>query len=169
MNQSPFEPHGTSRRRPAGHSVVQGVRRWISSHPSSVIKQTNKKPVLGIETRQPPAEPELPERYSTEAVAKQLLNPVVSEKEELEYQEYIDQCQALLNAPFDSGERKALEIYTKAVQTAAGETSDWVEEKDLITYVEHGNVHYVESGGRRGEPFPVTYPYERWLMSATTG
>ncbi|KAK7470217.1 phosphatidylinositol-3,5-bisphosphate 5-phosphatase [Stygiomarasmius scandens] len=168
MNQSPFETHGSSRRRPTG--VVQGVRRWISSHPSSAIKQANKKPTPGTEARQAPAEPESLDRYSTEAVAKQLLDPVVSEKEELEYQEYIDQCQALLNAPFDSGERKALEIYTMAIQTAAGETSDWVEEapKEFITYVEHGSVQYVEGGGRRGEPFPVTYPYERWL-SASVG
>uniref|UniRef100_A0A0W0FVL4 Putative polyphosphoinositide phosphatase n=1 Tax=Moniliophthora roreri TaxID=221103 RepID=A0A0W0FVL4_MONRR len=160
VNHSPFEAHGRHARQPQT-GVVQGVRRWITS-PSHGSANTPKKPaVKKSETRRVSIEPELLDRHSTEAIAKQLLNPTVSEEEEAEYHGYIDQCQELLDARFIGGERKDLEVYTNAVKTAAGEL-DWSEAvipKELVMYVEYGKPEYI---GRK-EALPVQYNYERWL------
>ena len=65
--------------------AVQGVRRWIGSQPPS-----NHSKVHGKSTSKPEAQKASTEHtldwYSTEAMAEQLLNPVVSEVEEAEYQ-----------------------------------------------------------------------------------
>lgn len=66
-------------------SVVQGVRRWISSQPSSHSKKLPGKSVPRSEVRKQVALPEL-DRHSTEAMARQLLEPYVSDTEEAEYQ-----------------------------------------------------------------------------------
>lgn len=55
-----------------------------SNHPSAA-KKANRKPTLQPEAHWKAMEPEL-DRHSTEAVAKQLLDPIVSEEEEAEYQ-----------------------------------------------------------------------------------
>ncbi|KAJ3865788.1 polyphosphoinositide phosphatase [Lentinula novae-zelandiae] len=165
MNYSPFETHGA---RSHHTGVVQGVKRWMSSNHPSAAKKANRKPTLQPEAHWKAMEPEL-DRHSTEAVAKQLLDPIVSEEEEAEYQGYIDQCQELLDARFDSGERKDLELYTTAVRTASGDNDfDWVDEepREFITYVEHGSIQYLEGSGGRREALPVTYNYERWLSGA---
>ena len=119
--------------------------------------------------------------YSTEAIAKQLLNPVVSEVEEAEYQgsvfllpdfheyssrlnRYIDQCQELLYAPATLGERKALEVYALAVQTARGDTHDYRSEeisKEFFSYIERSSTQYLDGGKK--EALPVTFDYDRWL------
>lgn len=75
----------------------------------------------------------------------------------------------MLDARFDSGERKDLELYTTAVRTASGDNDfDWVDEepREFITYVEHGSIQYLEGSGGRREALPVTYNYERWLSGA---
>ena len=63
--------------------AVQGVRRWIGSQSSS-----NK--VHGKSSSKPAAQKTSVEHtldwYSTETIAKQLLDPVVSEVERAEYQ-----------------------------------------------------------------------------------
>ncbi|KAE9404895.1 hypothetical protein BT96DRAFT_916565 [Gymnopus androsaceus JB14] len=167
MNYSPFETRGA---RSNNSGVVQGVKRWMSSNPPSVAKKTNKKPSIQPETHRKTTEPEL-DRHSTESVARQLLNPIVSEEEEAEYQGYIDQCQELLDAPFDSGERKDLEVYTLAVHTASGDISDWVDEepREFVTFVEHGSIQYLEGSGGRREALPVSYNYERWVSGSMSG
>jgi len=105
-----------------------------------------------------------PDWYSTETIAKQLLDPVVSEVERAEYQGYIDQCQELLDAPATLGERKALEVYALAVQTAKGDTHDyWPEEipKEFFSYVERSSTQYLDGGKK--EALPVSFDYDRWL------
>ncbi|KAJ6546966.1 SacI homology domain-containing protein [Mycena capillaripes] len=161
MNQSPFEAHGNAARHQP--SVVQGVRRWIGSHPISSSKKKHNKPDIRIVANKPVVEPEL-DRHSTEAIARHLLEPTVSETEEAEYQGYIDQCQELLDAPSTSGERKDLELYSLVVRTAAGEVPDWVGEipKEFIAYVEHGATQYLD--GRKD--IQPSFNYERWLGSA---
>ncbi|KDR74148.1 hypothetical protein GALMADRAFT_71417 [Galerina marginata CBS 339.88] len=158
MNHSPFQPHGYHH----GH-IVQGVRRWIGSHPLAHQKKIRGKSISRPEVKKPPAEPVL-DKYSTGAVANALLNPTVSESEEIEYQGYIDQCQELLDAPATFGERKDLEVYALAVQTAKGDGVDtWAEEvpKEFISYVERSSTGYLD--GSKKETFPVTFNYERWL------
>jgi len=162
MNHSPFEPHG-HRLGNQHPSVVQGVRRWIStSHPNFAPKRPPKKVVSPIDLKRSAVPVEL-DRHSTEAVAKQLLDPTVSEAEEAEYQGYIDQCQELLDAPTSMGERNDLEVYSMAIRTAMGETS-WSDDipKEFVTYVERSCTLY-RDGGICGEGLPVTFNYERWL------
>jgi hypothetical protein len=165
------------------HSVVQGVRRWIStSHTNSAPKKPPKKVISSpIDTKRNAIPVEV-DRHSTEAVAKQLLDPTVSEAEEAEYQgfvqihdddinvlirfsRYIDQCQELLDAPTTMGERKDLEVYSMAIRTAIGDTPDWPEEipKEFSTYVERGLTEYWDGGSGRGERLHVNFSYERWL------
>ncbi|KAK7035778.1 Polyphosphoinositide phosphatase [Favolaschia claudopus] len=160
INHSPFEAHGHTVRHQA--SVVQGVRRWIGSPISSSKKSHHKAPER-VETKKPVIEPEL-DRHSTEALARHLLNPTVSEQEEAEYQGYIDQCQELLDAPSTSGERKDLELYSLAVRTAAGEVPDWPLEipKEFVAHVEYVPSQYLD-GGKDPQP---SFNYERWLGSA---
>ncbi|RDB21467.1 Polyphosphoinositide phosphatase [Hypsizygus marmoreus] len=142
MNHSPFEAHG-HRNRTHPPSVVQGVRRWISSHPNSPPKKSPGKPASRPDLKRNTI-PVDPERPTTEALAAKLLEPTVSEKEVAEYQGYIDQCQELLDAPTTMGERKNLEVYSMAIRTALGETPDWPEvvPKEFIMYVERGRTSY---------------------------
>jgi hypothetical protein len=154
------------------YSVVQGVRRWMGSHS---LRQTEKS-ARSKSLRRVKSEESLPspivDKFSTEATAVALLNPMVSEEEELEYQGYIDQCQELLDAPATLGERKDLEVYALSVQTGKGyldsmdmDSEYWMPgepPKDLVSYVER-LPRYVNEGK---EMFPVTFNYERWLSSA---
>ena len=76
---------------------------------------------------------------------------------------YIDQCQELLDAPTTYGERKDLEVYSAAVQTARGDNLEyWDDEipKDFVAYVEKSSAGYLNGGSNA---FPVTFNYERWL------
>ncbi|KAK2460382.1 hypothetical protein APHAL10511_007547 [Amanita phalloides] len=172
MNQSPFAPHGE--RNVELPSMVSGVRRWMTSHPTPVApkkNQVNNK--LAVKQREKkPAEPE-PDRSSTEAMAKQSLNPVVPEAEETEYQGYIDQCQELLNAPLREPPLPGdLEMYTNAVLMAEGDlpgywdSLDATPPKEFAAYVERGiSAHLDGIGTVRKDPLPVTWNYERWLSS----
>lgn len=77
---------------------------------------------------------------------------------------YIDQCQELLDAPATLGERKALEVYALAVQTARGDTHDyWPEEipKEFFSYIERSSTQYLDGGKK--EVLPVSFDYDRWL------
>jgi hypothetical protein len=64
---------------------MEGVRRWMGTHPTSSPQKIHGKPVSRADVTKVLAEPEL-NPHSTEAIARQLLNPVVSEEEEEEYQ-----------------------------------------------------------------------------------
>ncbi|KAJ7722285.1 SacI homology domain-containing protein [Mycena maculata] len=165
MNHSPFEAHGNAvRHQPRHvHIVVQGVRRWIGANPVSSLKKNSSKIPDRVEDKKPDVKPE-PDRNSTEALARHLLEPTVSETEEAEYQGYIDQCEELLDAPSTSSERKDLELYTLAVRTATGEVPDWTGDvpKEFIAYVEHASLQYLD-GRKDVQP---SFNYERWLGSA---
>ncbi|KAF4611683.1 hypothetical protein D9613_003798 [Agrocybe pediades] len=177
MNHSPFEPHGyrppnrdpQSRQDHFGYTsrmldltVVQGVRRWMGSRPPSQQQNTAGKSTTRSEVQMPSREPHL-DKNSTAAVAEAALNPKVSEEEEVEYQGYIDQCQELLDAPSTYGERKNLELYGSAVQTAKGGGLDlWPDEvpKEYIAYINRQSAGYTDIGK---ESYPVSFNYERWL------
>ncbi|KAF8901184.1 SacI homology domain-containing protein [Gymnopilus junonius] len=156
MNQSPFQPHGYRHHGDPQSRVVQGVRRWIGAHPLNHQKKIRGKAVPTPEAKKLPAEPTL-EKHSTEAVALACLDPTVSEAEVIEYQGYIDQCQELLDAPTTWGERKDLEVYLAAVQTARGEEMEyWPDEvpKEFVAYVEKSSTGYLDGGS---SAFPVTF------------
>lgn len=107
VNHSPFLAHSThSVHQPRWYPVIsctdvngthtlprlmEGVRRWISTYPASHSKKLHGKPVSKIEVTRDVIEPEL-NPHSTEAIARQLLDPVVSEEEEEEYQGYVILC-----------------------------------------------------------------------------
>jgi hypothetical protein len=126
--------------------------------------------------------------HSTETIARQLLDPSISEDEEREYHgcvlvfvfctlaksgdicpRYIDQCQDLMDAPINGGERRGLEIYQQAVWTSAGELGDSAPDEAFFTYVERGTTHYLDGvrvkEGKEG--LPVHFNYERWLGGGT--
>ncbi|KAG6812682.1 hypothetical protein H0H92_001311 [Tricholoma furcatifolium] len=145
--------------------VVQGVRQWMTANPIQPPKKSVGAPVIRPDLKHSTtAAPEL-DRSSTEAIAKRLLDPVVSETEEAEYQGYIDQCQELLDAPSTTAERKNIEIYSHAIRTAAGETTEWPWPEDplpkYIMYVERGKTCYLD--GRHGEGCSVQFNYDKWL------
>lgn len=64
---------------------MEGVRRWMGAHPASHPKKMNGRLVSTVKATETVTEPEL-NPHSTEVIAKQLLDPVVSEEEEEEYQ-----------------------------------------------------------------------------------
>ena len=77
---------------------------------------------------------------------------------------YIDQCQELLDAPATLGERKALEVYALAVQTARGDTHEyWPEEipKEFFSYIERSSTEYHDGG--KEAALSVSFDYDRWL------
>ncbi|PPQ98648.1 hypothetical protein CVT24_004146 [Panaeolus cyanescens] len=177
VNLSPFEPHGYREGDP--HSrVVQGVRRWIGSQPSRNRAhlrhhQESRGQAVRVKKDKPktPTEGTTLDRNSSEQVARALLDPTVSADEEAEYQGYIDQYQDLLEAP-STLERKDLEVYNNAIQTAkgAGLLEVWTDDpedvysRDLVAYVEKSSTRYLD--GVEKEAFPVTFNYERWLCSS---
>jgi len=143
---------------------MEGVRRWIGANPTSSPQKAYGKPVSRVEVKKAHPEPEL-EPNSTEAIAKQLLNPSVTEEEEAEYQGYIDQCQELLDAPKTIAERKDFEVYQLAVRTGSGEVLDGREEiidDALIAYVERGSTQYLDGVGRK-DALPISFNYDRWV------
>jgi hypothetical protein len=136
---------------------MEGVRRWIGTHPISNSDQSSRHPIFRDELNKT-IEPEL-DPHSTEAIALQLLNPSVSDDEELEYQGYIDQCQELLEAPTTIAERKDLDVYHAAVLVATKEGHDETSDEALMSYIEKGSAQFID--GVYG--LPVLFSYERWL------
>jgi hypothetical protein len=159
INHSPFLAHST---RAVHHPrLMEGVRRWMGTHPTSSPQKIHGKPVSRADVTKVLAEPEL-NPHSTEAIARQLLNPVVSEEEEEEYQGYVDQCQELIEAAVD---RKDRTVYQTVARTATGETADWqddVADEVFLNYVERGTTQYLDGAGRK-DALPVAFNYERWI------
>ena len=142
--------------------MTQGIRGWIRAQRGSKEKKDAIKPAPRPEINKPVG-PAL-DVFSTEFIAALLLDPAVPESEEMEYQGYIDQCQALLDGPLSMGERKDIEIYANAVDTGLGYSSDWPDEvpRELVMSVDRASSAYLDSAGGRN-PFPVTFNYEKWL------
>lgn len=63
---------------------MEGVRRWMTTHPVSNPQKSRGKPVSKVEVKKTHEEPEL-NPHSTEVIAMHLLDPSVSEEEEEEY------------------------------------------------------------------------------------
>ncbi|KAJ7595479.1 polyphosphoinositide phosphatase [Mycena floridula] len=178
LNESPFVAKGSSRIRQ--QSVVQGMRRWMSSQPSS--KKKLGLPVVRPEKKavvEPEVEAKKLDKSSSEAMALQLLDPSVSETEEAEYQGYIDQCEDLLDGGL--GERKDFELYTMAVRTASGlpnfpsrgvdgsiSTLDQEIPREYVAYVDSVKLQSLEATGRKDSTAGLNAAYERWLGSTMT-
>ncbi|KAF9030830.1 hypothetical protein BDZ89DRAFT_1064393 [Hymenopellis radicata] len=153
VNHSPFET--SSRHRPTSRCVCRGFGYaqvdGIAEH-AAAWDEEDGKPAAKAEARKASAmEPEPSERdkHSTEVIAKQMLEPCVSDTEVAEYQGYIDQYDIV----FDTADRKDLEVYTSAVAIAYGDGgleydgTDEAKERDFYAR----------------EPLPVTFNYERWI------
>ncbi|KAH8107843.1 polyphosphoinositide phosphatase [Cristinia sonorae] len=160
INCSPFLPNN-----PAGRHqprLMDGVRRWIGSSPA------NNRHSKRTESRQDPESgPDEREydpvyQYSTEFIARRLMDPIVTPEEEAEYQEYIDQCMDLLDAPPNGAERKDRKVYGAAIATGMGEgdieMTPEVLDKDFVIYLERP----MDASGRR-DNLPITFNYEKWL------
>ncbi|KII90287.1 hypothetical protein PLICRDRAFT_91346 [Plicaturopsis crispa FD-325 SS-3] len=137
INHSPFLAH--SNRSVHHPKLMEGVRRWIGSHPTTPSKLHGKAVPKG-EAKKAATEPELDVR-STQYMALKLLDPTVPEHEENEYRGFT------------------------AVGTAAGELSDWQDEAPdplFVSYVERGTPEY-HAVSRKDT---VTFNYERWLSQS---
>lgn len=211
INQSPFVPQHAANFRPPSSSVVSGMKRWMTSSPSTspfastfslsikpksaaskseVQKGTSAEPAVA----ETPTEKSTADRYSTEALARHLLEPSVSEMERQEYQGYIDQYQELLEShdiDYDfrrtgGRDRKDLEVYANAVKIASGlapgpltidsslsslnasEMEQAPVPKEFTAYLEFPSRQYIDAGSRKESMTVVGgggFNYERWLAS----
>ncbi|OBZ74532.1 Polyphosphoinositide phosphatase [Grifola frondosa] len=156
INYSPFLPHhNSSSHHPR---LMDGVRRWIGSSPSPGSRKSHTDRTLDAKSKKPKVASE-PDLYSTKYIAAQLLNPMVSEEEEAEYQEYIDQCQELLVTSNDEVEHNDMEKYRYAVRLAGGEIADDQDVQDesvYAAYVERATPQSLQGG------YTGTFNYEKW-------
>jgi len=163
---------------------VQGVRRWISSHPSTPVSSRQRKPTERTEQRKVTIPVEI-DRYSSGSLAKLLLDPTVSDSEVAEYQgctqnpcadihpltyflRYIDQYEDMLSThTADLGEKKDLEIYSLAIRAGLGELPDDPETppREFVNYVEQ--VNRASRDSVAGAPAGGG-GYERWLTASYT-
>ncbi|KAI0071223.1 hypothetical protein K474DRAFT_1712651 [Panus rudis PR-1116 ss-1] len=168
INYSPFLPHNVPPHAP---KLMDGVRRWIGT---STTRHRHR-----IEQRQDPKDKARTKKtvevndHSTETIATQRLNPVVSEKEEAEYGEYIKQTTSILDTSLDSAEPLDKRLYHAAIAKAAGKEESFVQteyyEKDLETFdafVAKASPKLAESAAWR-DSLPITFNYEKWLASGT--
>jgi hypothetical protein len=194
MNQSPFEARSEGKRVQA--SVVREVRRWVSGSQSSHIRGKKlalksdsslsvlrKASAAKREIIQGDKSYEFPrkQKNNTELMAYKALNPVVQDKEQLEYKTYIDQYQDLLDAPvrvrLGSGEygNKAIEVYSQSIRLAesgGAETLDReAKEKEESIYAAYVWSPYELMGGAVGGlsgsiPSTSRKDYEKWVGMA---
>ncbi|THH30440.1 hypothetical protein EUX98_g3744 [Antrodiella citrinella] len=160
INYSPFLPsHPVHRHQPR---LMDGVRRWIGSSPASNRHSKRTESRQDPESGTSEAEHDPVYQYSTEVIATRLMDPIVTPDERAEYQEYIDQCMELLDAPPNGAERKDRKVYGAAIATGLGEggiTMDpEVVDKDFVTFVERP----LDATGRR-DNLPITFNYEKWI------
>jgi len=141
VNTSPFLPHTQlSNHLPRG---VDGIKRLTGANVAG-----GKGIRLNEADR--PQEPEVA-RNSTAVLAYQLLDPVVSEEEQAEYQGYINQYQGSLDWPSATVERGDWDVYQGSVMAGDGAL---VLEDDLFwVYSE-----YMQTGSHN-----TTLLYGSWL------
>ncbi|EGN94852.1 hypothetical protein SERLA73DRAFT_143741, partial [Serpula lacrymans var. lacrymans S7.3] len=119
---------------------MEGVRRWIGAHPTSRVQTSNRRPSSKVEKHQKTHQDPEHDHRSTEAIAKRLLDPIVSNEEKAEYQQYIEQCHFLLQAPPDEAEAADKELYEKFVGKAMGDVYDWSAEVPLNFYASYAEL-----------------------------
>jgi len=68
--------------------LMEGVRRWIGANHTTLARNPYGELTAKSEVRKTPAGPEV-DPQSTETIATQLLDPIVSEEEEAEYQGFV--------------------------------------------------------------------------------
>ncbi|KDQ54485.1 hypothetical protein JAAARDRAFT_38159 [Jaapia argillacea MUCL 33604] len=158
MNQSPFLAHNIGIHTPR---LMDGVRRWMGTEVSSGSRKSHGSASTPHQSQTSRNEPQI-DSYSTEALAKQLLEPSVATEEEDEYRGYIDQCQDLLNMPStiaELAEQQDLQLYTLAVRIASG-TSQYVGDSSddaFVAYVDRGSTRFAEATR------VTNYNYDKWL------
>jgi len=160
INYSPFLPHHNSS---AHHHprLMDGVRRWMrsSSVPGSRISHVDR--ATRPRSRHVGNTVEL-DHNSTEVIATQLMDPTVAPKEEIEYQDYVDQYEDLLVTSDDGVAREDMEKYRSGVWIAQGELSFLQDVREDIFAAYVGNVTPQTMDGLR-DPLPVKYDYEKWI------
>lgn len=145
-----------------GHGVVQGVREWIrSSTPTERQKRHQNQPHVENNAAKAQAHAQQ-DRNTSEYLAMQLLAPFVSEDEQDEYQEYIDQCEEFVNAQTQTlrSERKDLGVYQNAIDTSNGLGLDRCKEETIdnyVAFVAKAHLH------KEQKELSVTYNYEKWI------
>ncbi|KAI0785573.1 polyphosphoinositide phosphatase [Abortiporus biennis] len=168
IDRSPFLP----RHNPAHPRLMDGVRRWMGSNPSSSRhKNRGVESFQDSKSKASKLDNEL-DPYSTASIALQLLDPTVSKKEESEYQEYIDQCLELLYTPPDYADPKDMRIYDSVIHKSSIGYQDHevdevleVSEKDVnsyVSYVDKASPRIAESAGYR-DYLPITFNYEKFI------
>ncbi|TDL16362.1 hypothetical protein BD410DRAFT_816753 [Rickenella mellea] len=164
IDHSPFQAHHAP---PMHHPprLMEEVRKWMGSQPAS-SRQSNAKHTRRPEADVPTDKPEQIDYNSSNYIAKQLMNPTVPEKEEAEYQGYIDQFQSLQDSPSSIADRKDIEVYQNAVRTGIGDRPHWQDEvimpdDTFIAYVEKASPNYYDNAARRDAALG-TY-YEKWV------
>ncbi|CCM03213.1 uncharacterized protein FIBRA_05337 [Fibroporia radiculosa] len=171
INHSPFLPHNNSpsRHHPRKqfHRLMDGVRRWISSSPVRGSRISHADRTARPRSRHMGNVVEQDSNL-TEVIATQLMDPIVSPKEEAEYQEYVDQYEELLVMSDDGVARDDLERYQHGVWIVQGNLSCLHDTKDdmvkFATYIESTTPQRI--GGR--DALPIKFDYEKWIGGVVT-
>ncbi|THH05147.1 hypothetical protein EW145_g5006, partial [Phellinidium pouzarii] len=175
VDHSPFDPNNALIQP----GLMQGVRRWMGSQPSSSHHKSARKAVNKAEAKQAKHEVEPSEKLSTEYIAKQLMNPEVPDDELRQYRGYINQYQTLLEEEDKYPSRQEREVYALAILTAVGDRPDWeIESPPDEAFVRHVQLstskaldNYFREGAESGRReagmgvggHPTTFNYEKWM------
>ncbi|KAJ3573006.1 hypothetical protein NP233_g2706 [Leucocoprinus birnbaumii] len=147
-----------------GPGVVQGVRRWIRSSPQTDRQKRQNQQNTEAEVVKVQANVQQ-DKSSSQYFAMQLLEPFVSEVEQDEYQEYIDQCEEFVNAQTLRSERKDLGVYQNAIDTSNGLGLDWCKDETIDNYVSFVAKAHLYEGQKE---LSVAYNYEKWIAGYNT-
>jgi hypothetical protein len=168
MHISPF----TARTSSSQPRLMDGVRRWMGSYPPSVADTVSDEAEHN-QVLEPRPELKLPDPNTIEGLVWRLLSPSVSEEEEDEYEEYVEQYQTLLTSSGETAERKDLDLYLISSRIPLGELPDSLE-LDLVPPVYQNYVEAYQSEPPAPLPrmdangYPTGAPpfsYEKWVGS----
>ena len=147
---------------------MDGVRRWITSGSPTTRKSAHVEPWHAPASKASKQEIKI-DKSSTEHLAAALLDPVVPEEEELEYNAYVEHSRA----PPELPGRKDQRMYESTVLLSVlgrDENIAAVREKDLEiygTYVEKGRPYEAEVVNEK-ETLPIVFDYGKWLTSGSS-
>lgn len=150
---------------------MDGVRRWITSGSPSTRKSAHIEHGHAPTSKASKHEIKV-DKNSTEYIAVALLDPVVPEGEELEYNAYVEQCDELSRAPPELAGRKDQKVYEGAVilSSLGDESSELIKEKDnelYRVYVEKGRPYTADVVDGK-ETLPVVSDYEKWVITGVS-
>ena len=138
---------------------MDGVRRWIRS--GSPLRRASVRVEPKSDTTSKSSKLDhRPDKTSTEYVATIHMNPVVSSGEKQEYEDYIEQCQEMLDVVPDLAESKDLKTYESAVALAG-----WGDDIQLNPPERDVHVMYAyldKATSSTSDPVLFNY-YDKWL------